>query len=353
MKTLLSSTICTMLMLTACSSEQLSSFNSDGKADARVINTTVELGLGVLGAHPKNNRLVCEDDQKLNTSWYYQWNPKKPKCPEGYAFTAQFIPMIWNQGHIDRTNGTITDKVRKQANESGYLLGFNEPDGKGQADMTVEEALMHWPALEQQAGDTYLLGSPAPKKNGSVSPQAKFASDKAMINHDWSDDGLIPPEGKPSNKWLPKFMVKAAQLGLRVDFMALHYYYYCEGEDSNKSYNPKKARYALKKWLRQVSDLYQKPIWITEFSCLSSSLQANVEFVDDAMSVIEQHNLDPANTKTQVERVAWFSNRKSKWGGYYKHTHLVDFDGKTQEAKLTRVGEAYKKHGRLANTPAD
>ena len=314
----------------------------------RIKNTTVELGLGLLGTNPSNPNLACSDDQRLNASWYYNWKPRPSKCPEGAAFTAEFVPMIWNGAHIDKATGEIAQSTRDQANKVGYLLGFNEPDGSGQADMTVQEAIAAWPALEQKEGDTYLLGSPAPKKNGSVSKN--FKVDKELINHDWSDDSLVHPEFKPSNKWLPKFMANAAKLGLRVDFMALHYYYYCEGNKSNQRYNTAKTQRDLKKWLNQMAELYQRPIWITEFSCLSSSLDANVAFLKDSMEVIEKYNLDPKNKNTQVERVAWFANRKSKFGRYYAHTHLVDFLWSEKVATLTPVGEEYKKHGKLANS---
>jgi hypothetical protein len=69
------------------------------------------------------------------------------------------------------------------------LLGFNEPDGEKQANLTVQQALDLWPMLEKT---NRRLGSPA------------------TVN--------------PANEWMTKFMVGAKQKSCRVDFVCVHWY---------------------------------------------------------------------------------------------------------------------------------
>lgn len=68
------------------------------------------------------------------------------------------------------------------------MLGFNEPDGRDQANMSVERALDLWPELEA-AG--VMLGSPAAVKGT-----------------------------KPG---MTEFMAGAKSRGYRVDFVAVHW----------------------------------------------------------------------------------------------------------------------------------
>lgn len=342
MKLFLTTILTSMNVLIGCQGLENSGINAEGVSEKK--KNKVAIGLGVLGTNPqKPENGACEDDLRLGTSWYYNWKSRTSKCAEGHDLTAEFVPMIWSKAHLDKETGKISDKTRDHANNAGYLLGFNEPDGSGQADMSVDEAIESWPGLYQEEGDRYLLGSPAPKRNGSLPKSNEYQAIKQIIQHDWSNPDLPKPEIVKSKKWLPQFMARAAVQGLKIDFMALHYYYYCEGSgDKKHPYRSAKSKKDLDQWLRKVSDLYQRPIWITEFSCLSASTEANVAFLRDAMEVIEQHNAKEEHATTQVERVAWFSNRKSKFGAYYKNTHLVDYNYSTGEIKLTPVGEEYR-----------
>ena len=109
-------------------------------------------GLSYRQLEPKGEE--CTDLQNLNVSWYYNWTPK-PNCPE--EDNLEFIPMIWSQKYLVGEN---YDKYLVPLIGSDYraLLGYNEPNWLGQAEMTVEEALEYWPLLEKTG---LRLGSPA------------------------------------------------------------------------------------------------------------------------------------------------------------------------------------------------
>jgi hypothetical protein len=87
---------------------------------------------------------------KSGASWYYTWGPdhRGITTPHGVSF----VPMIWGAGSV------TTATLRQVKHEGRYLLGFNEPDNSGQANMTVTHALNLWPRLMSTG---MRLGSPA------------------------------------------------------------------------------------------------------------------------------------------------------------------------------------------------
>ncbi|MET7705006.1 glycoside hydrolase family protein [Micromonospora sp. NPDC005413] len=156
-------------------------------------------------------------------SWYYTWDVAHQgvTSPKG----AEFVPMIWGAKSVTASN-------LQQAKKNGrQLLGFNEPDMGGQANMTVEQALELWPQLEATG---LPLGSPAVA---------------------WGGD-------RPG-EWLERFMTGAKQRGYRVDFIALHWY----GGD----FNTANAVNQLRSYLQAVHDRYRLPIWLTEFALIDFS----------------------------------------------------------------------------------
>ncbi len=86
----------------------------------------------------------------VGAGWYYNWAPNNNDVPGPAG--VEFVPMIWGKANV-------TDATLAQAKKEGdELLGFNEPDMGGQANMSVEDALAAWPELQ----DTGMrLGSPA------------------------------------------------------------------------------------------------------------------------------------------------------------------------------------------------
>ncbi|MGN9909492.1 sigma-70 family RNA polymerase sigma factor [Phytohabitans sp. LJ34] len=156
-------------------------------------------------------------------SWYYTWSPRHDgvTTPRG----AQFVPMIWGAKDVD-------DSALAAAKAAGpYLLGFNEPDMAGQANMSVEQALDLWPKLMATGSK---LGSPS-----------------------------VAFGGADKGGWLDRFMTGAKSRGHRVDFVTLHWY----GGD----FTTANAVDQLRRYLQAVYDRYEKPIWLTEFALIDFS----------------------------------------------------------------------------------
>jgi hypothetical protein len=150
----------------------------------------------------------------LNVGWFYDWNISTHSTPD-----IEYVPIRQNRWWP----GLNQDW---RARGSLHLLGFNEPDRPDQAKMTVDEAISAWPELLRTG---LRLGSPAP-----------------------ADSGL---------PWLYQFIDKADATGLRVDFVAVHYYRaYSDPGDA------KGAARQLQNYLKGVHERTKRPIWVTEWN---------------------------------------------------------------------------------------
>ena len=168
--------------------------------------------------------------------------------------------MIWGAGSV------TTATLRQVKTEGRYLLGFNEPDNGGQANMTVSQALSLWPRLMHTG---MRLGSPA------------VAS------------GAATPGG-----WLDQFMAGAKKSHYRVNFITVHWY----GGDFVTS----AAVAQLRQYLQAIYARYHLPIWLTEFALIrfgatetfpSPSRQA--AFLTAATRMLRR--------LSYVQRYAWFA----------------------------------------------
>lgn len=209
------------------------------------------------------NGSTCDDLKTLGLSWYYAWSGTAP-CPN-----VDFVPQIWGSWKSLNWVPTPAKAVSKGAK---FLLGFNEPDGTGQANMTVDEAIALWPDFDQPGVQ---IGSPA------VAGQ---------------------------EDWLPNFMTQVAQKKLRVDFIAIHWYGWNTGACNDTS-----ALEGKIKWAEQ----WQRPIWITEWSCRLHPADVTAKFYAAALEMLKKHPL--------VVRYAWFLSRSN---GDFANATLLDGAGK-------------------------
>ena len=195
---------------------------------------------------------------RSGASWYYTWSA----TPAGGIASPQgvrFVPLIWGAANV---NAATLSQVR---GEGRYLLGFNEPDMSGQANMSPGQALGLWPQLEATG---MRLGSPAVADNGAT------------------------PGG-----WLDQFMTGAAARGYRVNFITLHWY----GAD----FATAPAVSQLESYLQAVHARYHKPIWLTEFALANfgaspqtPSRGQQAAFLTAATAMLQR--------LSYVQRYAWF-----------------------------------------------
>ena len=184
----------------------------------------------------------------LGATWCYNWGstPDPKNCDD-----PLFVPMIWDGSSVA---GTI-----KAIGDAGYttVLGFNEPNKSDQANMTVADAIALWPTVT--SNPSIRVGSPAV-----------------------SDDG---------RSWLVDFMTQVKTNGLRVNFIAMHWYGWNAGSCTASQLE------GAVNWASQ----WGLPVWITEFGCMGSSNpdeQTVLTFFNDAIKMLNNHPL--------VERYAWY-----------------------------------------------
>jgi hypothetical protein len=242
-------------------------------------------GVGATAGAGVNAALAASE-----ASWYYNWGP----TPSGITTPpgVTFVPMIKDAAEV---NATVLHEVKQEGNA---LLGFNEPDQSGEADMSVQQAIQLWPQLEATG---MALGSPA-----------------------------VSYGTNSTSSWLGQFMLQAQARHYRVDFITVHWYGEHHFGDVNANVNE------LQNYLEQTYALWGKPIWITEFALINFQ-HASPVYPTEA----EQAAFLTAATKMLarlpfVQRYAWYGLSAS--GSSKGTTALFD-----SAADPTLVGEAYEK----------
>jgi hypothetical protein len=218
-------------------------------------------------------------------TWWYNWSNQGTNVGTSIAF----IPMIWGSGSLAAAIPT----------GSAFLLAFNEPNFKAQADLTPQEAAADWPMIQAKANGIPIV-SPAVNFCGS-------ASDSSQC----SDPSVTDPY-----TYLQDFLADCP--GCEVDYIAVHWYNcdlpsleaYLEGNlDSGGT-------------LQGFVQL-GKPIWLTEFSCdTTHSVADQMAYMQAAIPYLESN--------PNVFRYSWFS------ASAIPNAQLMNADG-----SLTALGQTY------------
>jgi len=223
---------------------------------------------------------------RLKAHWHYSWGHElKEEEPDN----VEYVPMFWGKQVTDEKIAYL--KQLKEEDKIQYILGFNEPDGEDQANMTVDEAIALWPKLEEIG---LPLGSPAPVGG--------------------------------TNEWMTEFMSKADAQGLRIDFIAMHKY---PGPNAD----------AFLQKVKEIHDLYKRPIWITEFAVAdwnANTVEENKHSPEEVLAFMKAV-LPKLDQLDYVHRYAWFSGQTTNKA--LAPSALFD-----AEDNLTPLGEYYANH---------
>ena len=222
--------------------------------------------------------------------WYYNWGqqPATTSITGNVEDYAEYVPMAWGANYDQQAliaYLTVHPRVK-------FILGFNEPNFKSQANLTPSQAAAAWPQLEAIA-DRFKLTIVGPALNFS------YAGGAVVENGVEYTDPV---------KWYDDFF--AACKGCRVDHIAIHGYF------DNAAALP---------WYIGLFAKYNKPIWLTEFNqSPSSSMAAQMQFMREAVPILEKD--------ARVFRYAWFLARSSQ-----ANTNLFA----AQSGVLTDLGQLY------------
>ncbi len=233
------------------------------------------------------NTLLTGDVQALSPglSWVYNWGQSGSGNDAAFQqYNVDFIPMAWNSINESAIRSLLTAHP-----EIKYILGFNEPNFRAQANMSPTTAAARWPALQAIADEFHLT---------IVGPALNFSPDA--------------PYQDPI-KWYDEFF--AACPSCRVDHIAVHIYM--------------PSASAVKSTIASYKK-YGKPIWLTEFCAWETSTTAESQqrFLFDALDYLE--------TDPDVFRYAWFKDRG--WNGGFPFMQLLD---KSNEGVLLPLGEIF------------
>lgn len=223
---------------------------------------------------------------KLKPYWHYSWGTD---LKEGEPDNVEYVPMFWGKQVSDEKVAYLKDLASQ--GKINYILGFNEPDGEEQANMTVDEAIALWPKLEEIGVP---IGSPAPVGG--------------------------------ANAWMTEFMQKAEAQNLRIDFIAMHRY---PGPNADAFLNK----------VKEIHELYKLPIWITEFGVAdwnASSVEDN-KYSPSQVLTFMKAVLPALDELDYVHRYAWFSGQLDNKA--LAPSALFDVDD-----NLTALGRFYARH---------
>ena len=216
------------------------------------------------------SHVTCSDASALNlaNTWTYNWGiePDGTHAACKRPQVAEFVPMIW--GCWGNCTSTVTPAVRERwtANGVTHLLGFNEPDNKGQSNLTPTKAALYWKQLDAFAS--------------TFSPPLKLVG--PGLTH-WGKDGSSP--------WLEQFLGNlSTAMAARIVAFAQHDY----SGNAQGIIDRSTALYTK----------YKRKVWLTEFSVGSGKDRAT----NDAFARKVLPLLDASDA---VERYAWFSTRNT------------------------------------------
>jgi len=272
-----------VFLITSCEKNVIGDFDPIPEPESPPVDTG-EVVVGKKGAAFTNRaKDWSHKTSALKVHWMYSWgNVLREEIPD----SVEFVPMFWGRSSVTDDN---INRIKQLVDEGKvkYILGFNEPDGVTQANMTVDEAIDLWPRLEEIGVP---IGSPA-----TVSPD---------------------------NDWMVEFMDRADEEGLRVDFIAVHHY----GGSSVSNF--------IAKLNRAHANFGNRPIWITEFAVAdwNATSQANNRYsvaeVQDFMNQV----LPALESIEWVHRYAWFSGTNAP---------LVNSSLFNDDSEITPVGTQY------------
>jgi hypothetical protein len=227
-----------------------------------VLVPTPRKGVGVV-ASP-----ACADLQSLRASWYFNWGPT-PDSTCSPADAAKFVPRISNAAGMASLDVAVAN-----AQASGWLIGFNEPNLPWQGNMSPAQGAVLWRQIE-------LTALPAGVKLVSPAPNP------------WPPGSPGDPYG---HQWLWAMVDEYQALyGQKPYFDALGWHTY--GYNATEIINFLTARRS-----EALSRGYDVPFWVLEYAgnCLGS-MSGNQTVM---AAVTPWFNATP-----WIDRYAWFANR--------------------------------------------
>ena len=199
----------------------------------------------------KNNVLIYRRYDWQETAWYH----RKNHCTNVTQRSGR-VPMIWGWRHINDYPIHVPDDAQT-------VLIFNEPNFYKQANLSAADAARLWKTEIQPklAGKTLVGPTAAP-----CSTSSKCYGDV--------------------DEWFLDFFKHCQHC--QIDYIATHLYY-CNADQTMAK-------------LQHLWNLFQKPIWLTEFACPHShSVSTQLAYMKAILPRLEAAHF--------VAKYSWYASR--------------------------------------------
>jgi hypothetical protein len=224
----------------------------------------------------------CSGVRRSGASWFYDWTADPAVCDD-----VESVPMVWCTGATGWEIG----------GNSEWVLGWNEPDVYSQCNLTPEEGVDHWVAMESSYPDRLL-----------VSP--------AVLNLQWLID------------WRAAFEASEGRAP-RVDAVGVHCYWWGVEPELSAAF----CQDQVDKAADLAANWGARGVWLTEFAHLCDPEEMD-DYLDVMLPWLEEH--------PGVLRYAWFQlsyEGTEGWAfGPGCNTSLIDWE----TGDLTPAGRRYR-----------
>jgi hypothetical protein len=235
--------------------------------------------------NPKKGTIItygaCQDADLLRTSWYFTNDVQPPAgCPNP---DPRFVPVVDSPSTMTQLTTAISN-----AQVSGWLKGFTEPNLAWQGNVSPEQAAPLWRQIEiaADAAGGIKLASPSPSQHDPT--------------------------------WLSRMVAEYQRLyGYKPRFDAIGWNYYYAPDDG---FHDTVMEFLTQRHNDALAMGYDVPIWVMEYS---GECWNNGKYNMDVMTTqTPQFNQTP-----WIGRYAWFANRikgDEPWGTGWQSCSLVN-----------------------------
>jgi len=287
-----------LMLFCACSKPQQSDDDSDKQVE-KVEYVTLQKrspkrGVSFnLGTYPANDIPLLA----TGCSWSYNWGSGTSEQAFSLfsRYGMDYCPMAWNAAWSE----DAIRKLKAVHPECLYILAYNEPNLKDQANMTPAEAAKDWPRLVALAKELNMK---------IIAPAMNY--------------GTLSGYSDPW-KWLDEFFRQPGVSTDDVEGIAVHCY---------MSYP------SAMQWFIGEFKKYGKPIWLTEFCSWEGNIseKEQMKYMVEALHILESDD--------DVFRYAWFIPRTDEESPC--HNNLLEAPDKG----LTPLGKVFVNMSTLDKT---
>ncbi|GAM85725.1 hypothetical protein ANO11243_037330 [Dothideomycetidae sp. 11243] len=229
-------------------------------------------GRGLRHSHKKNAQntkrgclYISPEDTKVcdilgagnsGVSWSTNWD----SSPDNGAGNLEYIPQLWGgiaSNGFDHTTSWTQNAAAAIKNGATALMGYNEPDNSGQANMDAAAAFAIW----------------------NLVTDFKATNDITVISP--CVTSTVTSAGYSGLNWLSEFQ----SAGAAWDATCVHFYEQCSTLTTTYDATP------LTEFVQKAASQFGKPVWVTEFGCYDNPATEQMGyFLTGAVTALENES---------------------------------------------------------------